>query len=63
MDGELADTVSYYRSASPSGDTSYRSLIVAGPGNVLVDVDYDQMELRILGARSYDSAMLADATV
>jgi DNA polymerase I len=41
------------------GLASYRSLIVAGPGNVLVDVDYDQMELRILAALSRDSAMLA----
>ena len=29
------------------------------PGNVLVDVDYGRMELRILAARSRDSAMLA----
>ena len=41
------------------GLASYRSLVVAGPGNVLVDVDYDQMELRILAALSRDSAMLA----
>ena len=63
MDSELADKVSYYRKRQHIRGYELPLPDRRWPGNVLVDVDYGRMELRILAARSRDSAMLADATV
>ena len=37
----------------------FRKFFTAGPGNVLVDADYSQIELRVLAALANDPAMIA----
>jgi len=42
------------------GSGPYRSCLVARPGRVLIDADYDQLELRILGVMCYAQSIYDD---